>query len=171
MAQATTEPSLVGQEAPDFELESTRGDTVRLSETLQDGPTVVVFFRGNWCSYCQEQLRTYSILNYDLWRHLDVDILPVTVDPVPDLVEMRSRFDLTLELLSDADREVYSEWTDTEEHPSHGDIPVPATYFVDTDGVVQYGEVGRDPADRVNANLARHILKNDFDHPYEEPYY
>lgn len=171
MAQAAHGSTLVGDGAPDFELESTRGDTVRLSETLDAGPSVVVFFRGNWCSYCQEQLRTYSLLGYDLWRHLDVDVLPVTVDSVPDLVEMRDRFDLRFPLLSDPDLEVTHQYTDTEDNAKHGEIPVPATYFVDTDGVVRYAEIGRDPSDRVNANLARHILKNDFDHPYEEPYY
>lgn len=171
MAQTTATPAVVGEEAPDFELESTRGDTVRLSDTLDNGPTVVVFFRGNWCSYCQETLRTYSHLNYDLWRHLDVDVLPVTKDDVPDLVEMRDRFDLTTELLSDPDLEATHAYTDTEDSSKHGEIPVPATFVVDTDGIVRFGDVGRDPSDRVNANLVRHIIKNDFDHPYEEPYY
>lgn len=171
MAQTAAEPTLVGREAPDFELESTRGDTVRLSDTLDTGPTVVVFFRGNWCSYCQEHLRTFSLLNYDLWRHLGVDILPVTVDSVPDLVEMRDRFDLTLELLSDPDREAVDQYTGIEDNPSHGEVPVPAVYIVDTDGVIRFGDVARDPSDRVNANLVRHIIKNDFEHPYPEPYY
>jgi peroxiredoxin len=171
MAKATSVVNLEGEKAPDFELESTRGDAVRLSETLSNGPTVVVFFRGYWCSYCQETLRTYSHLNYDLWRHLDVDILPVTRDSVPDLVEMRDRFDLTVELLSDPDLEATHDYTDTEDNAKHGAIPVPATYIVDTDGVVRFGDISRDPSDRVNANLARHILKNDFDHPYQEPYY
>jgi len=171
MAQSAVEPTVVGNEAPDFELESTRGDAVRLSDTLDNGPTVVVFFRGYWCSYCQETLRTYSHLNYDLWRHFDVDVLPVTRDSVPDLVEMRDRFDLTVELLSDPDLEATRAYTDTEDNAKHGEIPVPATFVVDTDGVVRFGEIGRDPADRVNANLVRHIVKNDFEHPYQEPYY
>jgi peroxiredoxin len=171
MVDPATEPAIVGDEAPEFELESTRGDTVSLSETLDDGPTVVLLFRGNWCSYCQETLRTFSLLNYDLWRHLDVDILAITRDDVPDLVEMRSRFDLTTELLSDPDLSVTHEYTDTEDNPKHGEVPVPATYVVDTDGVVQYGHIARDPSDRVGANLVRHILKNDFEHPYVEPYY
>jgi len=171
MSEAVAEPSIVGEKAPDFELESTRGDTVRLSDTLESGPTVVLFFRGNWCSYCQETLRTFSLLNYDLWRHLGVDILPVTRDGVPELVEMRDRFDLTTQLLSDPDLEVAHGYTDTEDNPKHGEVPVPATYIVDTDGVVQFGEIARDPSDRVTANLVRHILKNDFQHPYEEPYY
>ena len=171
MGRTTAEPSSVGQHAPDFELESTRGDAVRLSATLESGPTVLVFFRGHWCSYCQEQLRTFSHLNYDLWRHLGVDILPVTRDDVPDLVEMRSRFGLTVELLSDPDLSVTRDYTDTEDNAKHGEIPVPAVYVVDTEGVVRYGETSRDPSDRANANLVRHVIKNDFEDPYEEPYY
>lgn len=171
MGLTTTGSSLVGEHAPDFELESTRGDTVRLSDTLESGPAVLIFFRGSWCSYCQEQLRTFSHLNYDLWRHLGVDVLPVTRDDVPDLVEMRSRFGLTTELLSDPDLSVALDYTDTEDNARHGEIPVPALYVVDTEGVVRYGETSRDPSDRINANLVRHVIKNDFEYPYEEPYY
>ncbi|MFC7157792.1 peroxiredoxin family protein [Halomarina halobia] len=163
--------SLVGQQAPDFELESTSGKTVTLSDTLSNGPTVIVFFRGYWCSYCQEHLRTFSHLNYDLWRHLNVDILPISSSTVPDLVEMRDRFELTLQLLSDEDLEVTRQYTDTEDNSKHGEIPVPSTVIVDTDGIVRYQQIGDDPADRTSANLVRHILKNDFEHPYPEKYY
>jgi hypothetical protein len=49
MERTTTEPNIFGEQASDLELESTRGDTVRRSDTLESGPTVLVFFRGNWC--------------------------------------------------------------------------------------------------------------------------
>jgi peroxiredoxin len=74
--------TLIDKQAPDFEFESTSGDAVRLSATLNDGPTVVVAFRGTWCSYCAEQLQTFSQLEYDMWRHLDLDVL--SVSGVPD---------------------------------------------------------------------------------------
>jgi hypothetical protein len=38
----------VGQKAPDFELASTRGGRVRLSELLRRGPLVIAYYRGHW---------------------------------------------------------------------------------------------------------------------------
>ncbi len=46
--------------APDFTLPSTAGGEVTLSETLDSGPTVVLVNRGYWCSFCAEQLGTFS---------------------------------------------------------------------------------------------------------------
>lgn len=38
----------VGQIAPDFELTDSRGDTRRLSELVEAGPLVLIFYRGHW---------------------------------------------------------------------------------------------------------------------------
>ena len=40
--------SLAYDDAPDFTLDSTAGEPVTLSETLDDGPTVVLINRGHW---------------------------------------------------------------------------------------------------------------------------
>jgi peroxiredoxin len=159
--------SLLDQPAPDFAFESTAGATVRLSETLDDGPTVVVAFRGTWCSYCAEQLETFSQLEYDLWRHLDVDVLPVAGASVPDLRAMRDRFDLSLQLLSDPALELAEEYTEIEDNAAHGEILVPATFIVDTDGIVRYEQVGENAADRTYANYTRAAIR---DHDCRDPY-
>lgn len=157
-----------GERAPDFGLESTAGGEVRLSETLESGPTVVLFNRGAWCSYCAEQLQTFSALGYDLWRHLGVDVLPVLGDPVPALVGMRDRFDLGLQLLSDPDLAVARQYSGTEHTDAHGEIPVSGTYVVDEDGVVRYAQVAEDPADRTYANWVRHFVREGYERPYRD---
>lgn len=102
---------LVSEHAPDFELAGTTGGTVRLSETLETGPTVVILFRGVWCSFCAEQLRTFSALAYDMHRHHGLDVIPVTSNPVPQLVAFRDRYDLQIQLFSDPDFEVARAYT------------------------------------------------------------
>jgi len=42
----------VGQKAPDFELKNAKGETVRLSTLLEQGPVVLTWYRGGWCPYC-----------------------------------------------------------------------------------------------------------------------
>jgi peroxiredoxin len=158
--------SLLDDPAPGFTLESTAGGTISLADTLDRGPTVFLLNRGYWCSYCAEQLGTFGALEYDLWRHHGADVLPIMGDPVPRLVEMRDRFDLGLQLLSDPDLEVARAYTGTETHASHGEIPLSGTFVVDTAGTVRYEQIAEHPADRTYANFVRHLLNDDFASPY-----
>lgn len=157
-----------GDQAPDFTLESTAGGEVTLSETLASGPTAVLLNRGHWCSYCAEQLITFSDLSYDLWRNHGTDILPIAGDPVSLLVEMRDRFDLGLQLLSDPDLEVASTYTGIEDNPKHGRIPISGAFIVDEEGTVQYAQIAETPDDRTYANYVRHFISNDMSQPYQD---
>lgn len=156
----------VGDSTVDFALPSTSGGKVRLSEITDRGPVALLFFRGTWCSYCAEQLQTFSLLTYDMKRHLDLRILPITSDQISELVEMRNLFDLRLELLSDEDLSVSESYTDIEPNAKHGDIPVPATYVIDEDGVVQYRDIGSSPDDRTYANYVRSFVRDGYTDPY-----
>jgi peroxiredoxin len=158
--------SLVNEVAPDFELESTAGGTVRLSETLTEGPSVVVFFRGTWCSFCAEQLQTFSALAYDMHRHQGIDVLPVTNVPVSELTEYRDLYDLRFQLLSDPGFEISRKYTEITEHPDHGEHTRAGTFVVDPEGIVRYEHVSEHSADRTYANFVRYFVKRDYEDRY-----
>jgi peroxiredoxin len=157
--------SLEHSTAPDFTLESTAGEEVTLSDTLDDGPTVVLINRGHWCSFCAEQLQTFSAVSYDLWFNDGVDILPVVTDPIGPVTEMRDRYDLDIQLLADPDGEVADRYSGTEE-TSHGLTGVAATYIVDADGTVQYEQVAGHPGDRTYGNFVRYFIRGGFAAPF-----
>ena len=46
----------LGAAAPDFDLPDAAGRHTRLTELLQEGGVVLVFYRGAWCPYCNLQL-------------------------------------------------------------------------------------------------------------------
>ena len=46
----------VNDKAPMFTAKDQNGNTISLSELLQKGPVVLVFYRGEWCPYCNRQL-------------------------------------------------------------------------------------------------------------------
>ena len=155
-----------GDDATDFTLASTAGGPVTLSDTLSTGPAVLLFNRGTWCSYCAEQLGTFSALAYDLWRHEGVDVLPVFPADTADLVEMRDRFDFRIQLLADPDLDVTRDYTATETSDRHGEIPVATTVVVDGEGTVRYHQIADNPADRTYANWTRAFVANGFEAPY-----
>jgi peroxiredoxin len=157
--------SLEQSHAPDFTLESTAGESVTLSETLDEGPTVVLINRGHWCSFCAEQLQTFSEVAYDLWFNDSVDVLPVVTDTLGKATEMRDRYDLDIQLLADPDGEVAEQYSGTEE-TSHGLTGVAATYVVDADGTVRYEQVADHPGDRTYGNYVRYFIRNDFADPF-----
>lgn len=159
--------SLEGSEAPDFTLESTSGGQVSLEDTLESGPTIVLVNRGHWCSFCAEQLETFSRVYEDLHFNEGVDILPVVTSEAPKLVEMRDRFDYNFQLLADPDGEVAEQYSGTEQ-TSHGLTGVAGTYVVDTDGQVRYEQVADDVSDRTYGNWARYFIRNDFEDPFGE---
>src|SRR5271167_2756897 len=46
----------VGDPAPGFTLPDALGRPVSLADLLAEGPVVAVFYRGEWCPYCNLQL-------------------------------------------------------------------------------------------------------------------
>ena len=51
-----------GDTAPDFILPNVDGRSVRLYSELEEGPVVLVFYRGGWCPYCNIHLRGFQKL-------------------------------------------------------------------------------------------------------------
>ena len=46
-----------GDRAPEFSLLDSDGNEVSLKQLLADGPTVITFYRGVWCPYCNLDLK------------------------------------------------------------------------------------------------------------------
>ena len=48
------------EQAPDFTLPDALGQPVTLSQLLTQGPVIIIFYRGEWCPYCNLELRAYQ---------------------------------------------------------------------------------------------------------------
>src|SRR6202140_5172470 len=49
-----------GQKAPDFTLPNATGGEVSLASLLKKGPAVLSSFLGEWCPFCNLELRAYK---------------------------------------------------------------------------------------------------------------
>ena len=153
----------VGERAPDFVLPDVFGKQIALAELLKHGPVVLTFYRGEWCPFCNLQLRAYQqILQQiqELGASL-VAISPQTPDHSLSTVEKK---ELTFTVLSDAGnivarkyrlvfaleqpiRELYT--TIGSDLPTfNGDtsweLPMPATFVIAQDGMVRLAFVDED---------------------------
>ena len=49
-----------GGQLESFTLDDATGKPVSLDQIVENGPAVIVFYRGGWCPYCNLALRTYQ---------------------------------------------------------------------------------------------------------------
>ena len=95
----------VGDVAPDFTLTDAVGNQVVLADLLTEGPVVVTFYRGEWCPYCNLQLRA---LQEALPEITSTGATLVAISPqAPDhALTMTEKHELAFPVLSDLDQEV-----------------------------------------------------------------
>ena len=77
-AQQNPEGLFINAKAPDFKGTNQKNEEVRLKDLLKKGNVVLVFYRGQWCPYCNRQL---SRLEDSLQFILDKGAQLVAVTP------------------------------------------------------------------------------------------
>jgi peroxiredoxin len=56
-AQEKPEGLFINSKAPDFKAIDQYGNEIRLKDVLKDSAVVLIFYRGQWCPYCNKQLK------------------------------------------------------------------------------------------------------------------
>lgn len=56
-AQEKPEGLFINSKAPDFKATDQYGKEIRLKEVVKDSVVVLIFYRGQWCPYCNRQLK------------------------------------------------------------------------------------------------------------------
>ena len=179
LAQKDIEGLKPGDRAPRFNLPDISGKKHSLAELLKKGPVVLVFYRGEWCPFCNLQLRALEKVYPDLKR-LGASLVGVTPQKFTE-ADTASSGSLTFPLLSDTSGDtmrayrllyripaemqaVYKERynIDLERHNGEGrwELPVTATYIVDRTGVVRAGMVDLDYTKRMEpAEILEEVKK------------
>jgi peroxiredoxin len=156
-----------GAQAPDFQLEGYDGQVVRLSSLTARGPVVLTFFRGQWCPFCNLQLKTYQRI-VDSFKEQGAVLVAVSpqtnehnrsmnVGAAPDFVllsdpgnAVASTYGLTYRITEEL-RLAYAS-LGLQLSAFNGDasdtLPMAATYVVDTNGQIAYHFVSANHTER-----------------------
>src|SRR5690606_31253711 len=97
-------PLLNGQQIPDITLKTAQGEAVNLRELVASKPTVILFYRGGWCPYCNAQLAGFQPVEKQLTA-LGYPILAASPDSPERLNEQKFVTDYQVKLLSDPNLE------------------------------------------------------------------
>jgi peroxiredoxin len=153
-----------GDQAPDFTLNSEAGDPFSFYQHLEkdDRFHLLVFFRGEWCPVCNDQLKELQ-QNIDTFKELNVHILAISTDERENLNKMKETHGLSFPVFSDPDRNAgepygvhYHNDDLYEDHGGHGE---PAIFLVDNKKRVLYLDVQTGPFGRPTAEDLRKTIK------------
>ncbi|MDQ8189961.1 peroxiredoxin-like family protein [Roseibacillus persicicus] len=154
----------VGVTAPDFELPNANGEPVSLSKLLAEGPVVVTFYRGDWCPYCNLELRALREKMPD-FRALGAQLVAISPQVPDQSLSSSEKETLPFAVLSDQDALVAARYGVAWEVPAlllehmrndrdlhlerlnngNGKIlPIPATFVVDGNAQVIWQHVDVD---------------------------
>lgn len=163
----------VGDRAPDFALPGSDGHFVMLSDLLRTGPVVVSFFRGEWCPFCQAELRALMDAQPEMAQH-GANLILISPEPaseklVDDVRRLGPRTHLLRDpmlgvalqyglvyLVPDALRQFYLDrGFDLASELSTGSwlLPLPADFIVDRSGTVALSYAETDFTRRLDPKL------------------
>jgi thioredoxin-dependent peroxiredoxin len=126
-----------GDAAPDFELESDAGETVKLS-SLRGSPVVLYFYPRDDTPGCTKQACGIRDA-YGEFERAGAVVLGVSPDKVASHVKFKSKYELPFTLLADPDHavaELYGAWGEKKNYGKKYMGIIRSTFVIDADGKV-----------------------------------
>jgi len=149
----------VGEKAPDFELPSTIGEKVRLSESLGK-PVVLAFYFLDFSPVCANELCGFQN-SLKAFENLDTKVFGISVDSIFAHKAFAEQNKLTFPLLSDFNKEVSKAYGVLYDVPKFGfkNVTKRSVFILDSQGVVRYRWETEDPANPPNLEEIKSNLK------------
>jgi peroxiredoxin len=156
-------PLQPGARAPAAQLHRVDGDPVDMASLYRQKPTMLIFYRGGWCPYCNVHLGHLAEVEPKLVE-LGYQVLAVSPDRPGALRESMEKGDFGYTLLSDSEMALAQAFgvafrvddATVEQYRGFGIdlarasgrghhlLPVPAVYIIDTGGVIRFAHWDED---------------------------
>ncbi len=124
-----------GQAAPDFELPTDTGGSVRLSK-LKGHPVVVYFYPKDDTSGCTKEAQAFTALA-DAFAAAGVLVIGISPDSIASHAKFRSKYGLSIDLAADEERkavEAYGVWVEKSMYGRKYMGVERATFLIDAKG-------------------------------------
>jgi peroxiredoxin len=165
-------PLLNGETIPDASLTAPDGNSHQISGIIGTKPTVLLFYRGGWCPYCNAHLAEIQEIEAEIIQ-LGYQIVAVSPDSPENLQQTDEKQKLNYSLYSDADgtftkgigiafkapERMSDRLTKYSDGKNEGILPVPSVFVVDTSGKILFEYINPDYRTRMSASLLLAVLK------------
>jgi peroxiredoxin len=180
--------STIGQEKPeglfihskayDFKAKDLTGEAVNLKDLRKKGPVVIVFYRGNWCPYCNKELSRLQD-SLQLIKDKGASLVAITPETTEGIIKTAEKTKAAFPIVYDEDMKIMKAYdvaykvdektvaryknfdidlaTNNNQRPEEITLPVPAVYIVDKEGNITYRYFEPDYKKRPSV---KEILKN-----------
>ncbi|MGL1957587.1 MAG: AhpC/TSA family protein [Colwellia sp.] len=157
-------PLMNGQQIPDVEVTTVAGEKKSLVKVLNKTKTILFFYRGGWCPFCNTQMGQLKQIEGQL-KALGFQLIGISTDNPEALQKSISKHELGYQLLADFNSTTsqafglayFSTQKVTDRYLAAMDLknplqqnkagdarlvlPVPAIYVIDSKGLVQFNYV------------------------------
>ena len=171
-------PILIGANVPELTLRTVNGKLFNLNETIRNKPTVLIFYRGGWCPYCNMQLGQLQDIEAEIIKS-GYQIIAISPDRPGKLSESIDKYKMNYLLLSDSNMAAAKAFgiafrldeATIKKYDGYGidlvdasgekhySLPVPAVFVIGTDGIIKFEYVNPNYKVRLEANILLSVVK------------
>jgi len=127
--------SLLSQKAPDFTLPTMTGANVTLSEL--EGTPVVLNFWATTCPACVVELPYFEVVAQE--SEGEIKVIAINIgQPISEVERFFGDYEPTMIVALDGNTEVFRTYSSNDNARGY----IPFTFFVDSEGIVQYIKIG-----------------------------
>ena len=174
-------PALIGQSIPNTILRTRDNSPLELTSAIAEKPTLLIFYRGGWCPFCNQHLGELQSITSEL-RDMGIQIIAISPDRPEKLGESVESQRLTYRLLSDSDMTVakalgiafkvgdatvekykteYGIDIEADSGQTHHLLPVPSAFLIGRDGTIQFSYVNPNYQVRMNPQILLEIARSE----------
>ncbi len=157
IAQTTSGGLKVNDPSPDFTAYDQNGKSINLKNQLTHGPVVLVFYRGEWCPYCNKQLKELED-SLKMITDKGATVIAVSPETRENVLKTIGKTKAKYSIISDDKMRIMSAYKVAfaldeelvkkykgyginleEKNGNNGNnLPVPAVYIIDKNGKIKY---------------------------------
>ena len=171
----------VGEQAPQISVKDINGSAFNLKANLQEGPIVLVFYRGGWCPHCNLHLRRLQNDVVPKLEKYNAKLVAISVDKLDEAEKTQKKQNLGMTLISDPMAELIKKYkvvnqtskslvrTYKEQYnidlegasgQKHHIIAIPAVFTIAQDGSVRFAFVNENYTIRAQSTDILTSLEN-----------
>ncbi|CAM3877405.1 MULTISPECIES: peroxiredoxin-like family protein [Flavobacterium] len=152
-----------GDTIPEITAPNATGKTISVQEKLKTGKVILTFYRGGWCPYCNLELKALQEILPQI-EEKGATLIAITPEKPDNSLSTTEKNALTFEVVTDKDNKIASAFNLTYKLPKElvdiyltfginleksnenisNELPIAATYIIDTDGAIVYDFIKED---------------------------